>query len=83
MDWINIKDAIPNPKSHDMYWITDGEIVGWCFFGCDDEGSEHWNFMGGDCSGSLYENATHWIKIILPNKKKENPNKKIKANRGL
>lgn len=81
MEWINVKKKLPSPKSHDMYWVTDGDTVSWCFFGCDDEGCEHSEWIGGDLSGSLQEKISHWMQIILPNGKKEKPSKKIESNR--
>lgn len=69
MEWISVKDKLPKRSSQDSYLVTDGNSIGWCFFGCDDPGEEHDEFIGGDLCGSMYENITHWMKIILPNKK--------------
>lgn len=69
MEWISVEKKMPNRSSDDIYLITDGLDIGWSFFGCDDEGCEHDNWIGGDCCGSLQEKVTHWMKIILPNNK--------------
>jgi uncharacterized protein DUF551 len=75
MEWISVKDRLPNRSSQDLYLITDGEDIGWSYFGCDDQGYEHDNFIGGDCSGSLQDEITHWMLVQLPNKKKGIPHR--------
>lgn len=83
MEWISVKDRLPNWESEDMFWVTDGETVGWCFYGRDyEDDPESENWMGGDLCGRMYEKGvvTHWIEIKLPNGKKQDPEKKIEAN---
>jgi len=76
--WISIKKQKPSRSSTDLYLITDGEDIGWSYFGCDDEGCEHDNFIGGDCESFIQENVTHWMEIKLPNLKKGIP-KRMKS----
>lgn len=73
MDWINIDEELPKRTSNDLYLVTDGENIGWSFFGCDDPGEEHDEFIGGDLPDSLRENITHWMMVILPNGQKSKP----------
>lgn len=70
--WINCKDELPNRSSHEKYFVTDGEEIAWCYFGCDDDGFEHDNFIGGDCYSSMSEKITHWMPMPkIPQKEKE------------
>lgn len=75
MEWIDFKKRKPSRDSKDLYLVTDGLSVGWCYFGCDDEGFEHEEFIGGDADELDYEYITHWMQIILPNSKKGKPSR--------
>ena len=63
MKWISVKDELPNRSSSERYFVTNGEDIAWAYFGCDDEGYEHENFIGGDLYGSMYGNITHWMPL--------------------
>ena len=61
--WIKVEDRLPDPSSDERYYVTNGSDIAWCYFGCDDEGCEHNDFIGGDCYGSMYESITHWMPV--------------------
>lgn len=67
MQWISIKKQKPSRSSEDLYLITDGEDICWSFFGCDDEGVEHDDFIGGESLAFIQEDITHWMLVELPN----------------
>lgn len=61
--WISVKDQLPPRSSQEQYFITDGESIGFSYFGCNDRGFEHDEFIGGECSESLQQNITHWMPL--------------------